>query len=122
MNTVERIVAICKEKGITLAKMEKDCGFGNGYIGKKIKSGMLPADRLSEISKYLGVDYSYLLTGEKEHKLNLNDEHLLTIIDCYNRLTESGKDLLYNVAFALTLKADSIDELMQKAKEELKQK
>lgn len=120
MNTVERVIAICKEKGITLSRLEKECGFGNGYIGKKLKSGMLPADRLSLISDFLGVDYSYLLTGEKEHNINASDDHLLTIIDCYNRLGQNGKDILYNVAYALTLKADSIDEMMQRAKDELK--
>lgn len=34
MNTVDRIKAICKERKIPISRLEKACGFANGYIGQ----------------------------------------------------------------------------------------
>lgn len=34
MNTVDRIKEICKERRIPLSRLEKACGFANGYIGQ----------------------------------------------------------------------------------------
>ena len=62
MNSVERVKQLCKEKKISLHKLEKDLGFGNGYIGQ-LKKGKLPDDRLYKIAEYLGVEPSYLSTG-----------------------------------------------------------
>lgn len=67
MNSVERVKAICKKKKIAISKLEKDLGFGNGYIGQ-LRKGTFPADRLSMISNYLGVTTDYLLTGEETKK------------------------------------------------------
>lgn len=65
MNTVERIKAECKKKGVSLRKLEIACGFANGYIGK-LREGKIPADRLQKVAEYLGVSYNYLLNGEEE--------------------------------------------------------
>lgn len=51
---------ICKDRGIAISKLERDCGFGNGYI-KGLKKGTLPGDRLAKISEYLGVSVPFLL-------------------------------------------------------------
>lgn len=60
MNTVERVKAICKERGIALTRMERDLGFANGYIGQ-LKKGTIPADRLGLIADYLGVTMESLM-------------------------------------------------------------
>ena len=60
MNTVDRVKAICKERKIAISKLEKDCGFANGYIGQ-LKKGSLPDDRAITIAKYLGVSLGELL-------------------------------------------------------------
>ena len=64
MNSVERVKAICKERKIAISKLEKDCGFANGYIGQ-LRKGTFPADRLSTIAAYLSLSPEYLLTGEQ---------------------------------------------------------
>lgn len=64
MNSVDRVKAICKERKIPISKLEKDLGFANGYIGQ-LKKGVFPDDRLAKIARYLNVDISYLLSGEK---------------------------------------------------------
>lgn len=62
MNTIERIKEICKERKIAISRLEKDCKFSNGYIGK-LKEGKMPSDRLYTVSKYLNVPFEYLQTG-----------------------------------------------------------
>ena len=59
---VDRIKYICKEKKIPIARLERECGFGNGYIGSLTK-GNLPADRLFKVAKYLNVSTEYLAFG-----------------------------------------------------------
>lgn len=63
MNTVDRIKQICKDRKIAISKLEKDCGFSNGYIGQ-LKKGTVPDNRLKTISNYLDVTVDYLLGSE----------------------------------------------------------
>lgn len=63
MNSVERVKAICKERKIPISKIEKDLGYANGYIGQ-LRKGVFPANRLQDISEYLGVSTEYLLNGD----------------------------------------------------------
>lgn len=63
MNMVERIKAICKERKIPISKLEKECGFANGYISQ-LKKGTMPADRLRKCAEYLNVDSEYLMGSE----------------------------------------------------------
>ncbi len=65
MNGVDRVKAICKERKIPLSKLERDLGYGNGYIGQ-LRKGVFPSDRLMEISDYLQVSPEYILTGEEK--------------------------------------------------------
>ena len=63
MNTVEFVKTLCKERKIPISKLERDCGFANGYIGQ-LKKGTFPDDRLKKIAEYLELPLSYLTTGE----------------------------------------------------------
>lgn len=65
MNSVELVRNICKERKIPISRLEKDCGFSNGYI-RKLKEGKFPSDRLLKIAEYLDVPLSYLMTGEED--------------------------------------------------------
>ena len=64
MNTVERVKAICKERKIPISRLEKACGFANGYISQ-LKKGSIPDDRLQKIAKFLNVGIDELM-GEQE--------------------------------------------------------
>lgn len=64
MDTVALIKTLCKEKGIPISKLEKDCGFSNGYI-RGLRRGVLPNDRAQIIADYLGVSITFLTTGKK---------------------------------------------------------
>lgn len=71
MNSVELVKQICKDRKIPISKLERECGFSNGYI-RKLKEGKFPSDRLLSISKYLDLPLSYLIGEEEEKHDNLS--------------------------------------------------
>ena len=75
MNAVERVKMICKERKIPLSRLERECGFANGYISQ-LKKGSIPADRLQIIADYLGMDIKELLGVQTSAQEN---EYYLTV-------------------------------------------
>lgn len=53
-NIVQHIVDICKERGIPVSRLEKDLGYGNGYLNPKKVSDM-KMSRLLDILNYLRI-------------------------------------------------------------------
>ena len=80
MNTVERIKSICKERKIAISRLEKDCGFANGYISG-LRKGTVPDDRLQKIAEYLNVDPTFLSTGSEREQLNFDVNALTKAIE-----------------------------------------
>ena len=75
---VEKIRAICKEKGIPISQLEKALGYANGYLNPK-KAANIRLDRLAEIANYLGVsltdiDENCTENGTIEMLQSLRDE------------------------------------------------
>lgn len=60
MNAVELVKQICKDRKISIAKLERDCDFSNGYISK-MKKEHFPVDKAQRISQYLGIDIDALI-------------------------------------------------------------
>lgn len=91
MNTVERVLSICKERGIAVSRLEKDLGFGNKYIAG-LKKGSIPDDRLYAISEYLGVSATYLITGEEKEvpSPSLSEEYT-ELIELYSKLSKENQ-------------------------------
>lgn len=73
MNSVELVLSVCKERNIPIAKLERECGFANGYV-KRLRRGTFPSDRAQIVADYLEIPLNYLLTGEKEPGYYLNPE------------------------------------------------
>lgn len=67
INSVQLVRDLCKERNIPIAKLEKDCGFSNGYLNPK-KMTKIPYDRAVIIADYLGVSADLILTGEENKK------------------------------------------------------
>lgn len=63
-NSVEYVRTICRQRGIPVSALEKDCGFSNGYLNPK-KLTRLPYDRAVVIAEYLGLSPEQILTGEE---------------------------------------------------------
>lgn len=76
-NSVQYVRDICKQRGIPVSQLEKDCGFSNGYLNPK-KMTKLPYDRAQAIAEYLGVSAKLLLTGEETEKPLINGDEELT--------------------------------------------
>lgn len=61
---VVRIRELCKENGISMRRLERDNGFGNGLVSKWTHSSP-SVSYLQKVAHYFGVSINYLL-GEKE--------------------------------------------------------
>jgi transcriptional regulator with XRE-family HTH domain len=74
MNTVEMVKSLCKERGIPVSRLEKACGFANGYIGQ-LKKGSVPADRLAKIASFFEVPIEALMEGTAAEHIADNIAH-----------------------------------------------
>lgn len=64
MNIKERIKDLCRQKGITVNKLETELGFGTGYVSKLDKS--TPNSKyIQKLADYFNVSVDYLMTGGK---------------------------------------------------------
>lgn len=89
MNTVERIISICKERKIPISTLEKSCGFSNGYIAG-LKKGFLPDDRLAKVADFLEVDI-YTLQGRTIEAASVIKKISDTIIE--NKMPEDQRKI-----------------------------
>lgn len=62
MTTKEKIYDLCKKNGISIARLEKTLGFGNGSLAK---SKVYKADRVKTIADFFDVPVSYFFDGEE---------------------------------------------------------
>ena len=62
MESAEIIRNLCKRKGTSIARLEKDLGLGNGTIASS-KSNYMRSDRLKAVADYFHVSMEYLMTG-----------------------------------------------------------
>lgn len=63
---VENIRRVCREKGISIMRMENDLGFSTGLISRWSKTKTCPSfDKIVDIMEYLGVTYDEIM-GEAE--------------------------------------------------------
>lgn len=79
----DRIIQLCKEKGISARQLEIQLGFSNGYIRTK-REREYPTDRLSQMANALGVSVDYLMYGEDNHLAKVNRDflaHQIELID-----------------------------------------
>ncbi len=89
MNEVERVKEICKERKIAISRLEKACGFSNGYI-RSLKEGKMPSDRLYACSVFLSVPMEYLLTGT-ETPTEIFTESERELLRLFRKLNVAGQ-------------------------------
>lgn len=75
MTMRERIKTLCKERGITAQKLEKDCGFANGYISKLDRSTP-NGSKLRIIADYFGITVDSLYGKAPETECDMLTEYL----------------------------------------------
>lgn len=99
LNSVQLVRDLCKERNIPIAKLEKDCGFSNGYLNPK-KMSKIQYDRAIVIAEYLGVSADLILTGKNEVKnaptvsgeRDVLDEVDIGFYNGFKELTEAQKE------------------------------
>ena len=101
MNLKERIKTLCKEKGITVNKLEKTLGFGTGYVAK-LENSTPNTAKIQLIADYFNISVDYLMTGEKPEIPGFEPEHL-ELIELYSKLKTEQKSAILNLlrSFAL---------------------
>lgn len=62
---LEKILKLCKAKGISMTALEKELGFGRATISKW-KNADPSAIKLKKVADYFGVSVDYLISGEEE--------------------------------------------------------
>ena len=99
MTLKERIKYLCEKNGVSMNKLESDCGFGRGYVSKLEKSTP-NSQKLQKIADYFNISLDYLMTGETnqhtETKICLNsrienDSELRSALGKYFELSDAKK-------------------------------
>ena len=106
-NSVQMVRDLCKAQNIPIAKLEKDCGFSNGYLNPK-KMSKIPYDRAVVIAEYLGVSADLILTGEESKKAptetgehDILDEVDLAFYGAFKELSEDDKDTVRDMVMLM---------------------
>ena len=74
-NSVQYVRDVCDTRKISVCRLEKDCGFSNGYLNPK-KMKKIPYDRAVVIAKYLNIPVNYILNRPDNE--NSPSEEVLT--------------------------------------------
>ena len=101
LSSQDRIQELCREKGITVRKLEMKLGFSNGYIRTK-REREFPTDRLSQIANELGVSVDYLMSGKVEHTEQEQEEKKPVTQSDEPVAAVSNRDELIRLIYRLT--------------------
>ncbi len=100
MNLLERIKELCKEKGISQRKLEKELSLGNGASSKWVKSSP-SGDLLQKIADYFNVSVDWLL-GNTEFRDLPNEAELANSVKRSEEFNaRDKKDIAKTLNFAL---------------------
>lgn len=90
MNSVDVLLALCKQRKIAVSRVERDLKYGNGYF-KSLKKKEIPGNRLSEVADYFGVTMDYLLGATPESYLLGTEYQLREAEKAYQKETDPDK-------------------------------
>lgn len=97
-NYVEKIKELCEERGIKISKLEKDLGFGNGFLNPK-KVSTIKTDRLLKILNYIGISpldfYNYIYRGDRVKtivEMEAFTDKEIQLIKAYRQATDKEKE------------------------------
>ena len=108
----DRVIELCKEKGISQRQLQRDLGMSTGALAKWRTSTPSTA-LLQNAADYLGVTVDYL-TGRSPYR---NRDHMFQVWDdkyghnLFNAILPDGTIVEYNLDGTLTLhtETDSVD-------------
>lgn len=112
MTLKDRIKELCEHSGVTMNKLESDCGFGRGYISKLEKSTP-NSQKLQKIADYFNISLDYLMTGETSPPADRakclgarieDDAELSRALEKYFELTDAKKRHILELIYFLSEK------------------
>lgn len=90
LTPVEKVLKLCEKKSIAPSKVEKNLGFGNGYLNPK-KVQDIKFKRLERILEYLGLGWEEFFTGKEKPATNgdgeIDNEKRELVNSLFDRLT-----------------------------------
>lgn len=87
MTLKARIKKLCELCGKSMNQVEKDLGFGSGYLSK-LDNSTPNTKKIQQIANYFNVSVSYLLAGAKYEQANESAKLDFTISQMPNELKE----------------------------------
>lgn len=95
---VERLLAIIKQKGLSVSAVEKQLGFGNGAI-KRFSTSSPSVDKIIALSNFLNVTVEYILFGNE----NVSElpEDIKNLVAYYKTLSDKDKGMVLGKAETL---------------------
>lgn len=126
MTGVEYVREECKKRRISIAQLERDLGFSNGYFNPK-KLHKIPYDRAKMIAGYLGIDINQVLGNtEADEELQQHDYYtnhvtaqiaddmatnpnLRMLYDVQRDMDPEDLQAMYSLAMALKRKTERLD-------------
>lgn len=100
MSIKERVKDLCKEKGISLNKLEQEIGVASGYLSKLDNPGI---KTVKLIADYFNVSVDYLMTGEEKEVPTFSTEHI-ELISAYDKLSSADKLAIMQIIKSLSEK------------------
>lgn len=91
----ERIKRLCAKKGITIAKLESDLGFGNASIKKWEKMSSPSIDKVVKVATYFDVSIDYLM-GRSDIEISMSelvgDEDIISFQRARERMSPKDRE------------------------------
>ena len=102
MDMKERIQNLCKKNCISVNKLEKILGFGNGYICK-LGQSTPNTTKIKLIADYFNVSVDYIMTGEERNIPTFSPDHI-ELISAYDKLSSADKLAIMQIIKSLSNK------------------
>ena len=114
---VERLLALIKQKGLSVSAVEKQLGFGNGAI-KRFSTSSPSVDKIIALSNFLNTSVEYILFGNEN--ISEQPEDVKNLIAIYKSLSDKDKGMV--LGKAETLAELAAERAAQKAEKISKEK
>lgn len=91
MSRLEILKELCKEKGISINKLEQELDFSQGSLGK-IDTNVPKADKLYALAKYFGVPMEYFFETESAKRGARKLEESMSSIEKFINDADGGEE------------------------------
>ena len=109
MELIERIENICKQKGYSIMRLEKESGLSNGQI-RKWKTQKPSYDKVASVANTLNVTIDWLITGKEASDLTQEENRL---VELYRNTNDIGQPLTMKHAEDVQQALPRVDQIQE---------